>query len=76
MLKQVLLNNNMATLSKKIEAYLENNFAFNKFGIVNISVLRASTGTEVSTEELKEQINKKYSKEMVDGKIEYIGKEK
>jgi hypothetical protein len=66
----------MAKLPTDIEHHLEKNFTFNTFGIVNIGALRASVNTDMSTAELKQAINERFAKEMVDEKIEYIGKEK
>jgi hypothetical protein len=66
----------MAKLPKDIEKDLDGNFTFNKFGIVNLSALRARNKTTLSTAELKQAINERFAKEMVGGTIEYIGKEK
>lgn len=65
----------MTKLPKEIEQDLNNNYIFNKFGIVNISVLRSRTKTTLSSKELKKLINERFANEMVGGKIEYIGKE-
>jgi hypothetical protein len=66
----------MKKLPKDIEHHLQKNFTFNTFGIVNIGALRASVGTDMSTADLKQAINERFAKEMADGKIEFIGKEK
>jgi len=65
----------MAKLPKEIEQDLDSNYTFNKFGIVNISALRARTKTTLSSKELKEMINERFASEMVGETIEYIGKE-
>lgn len=55
----------------KIEKYLKYNFTFNKFGIVNINIIRSVSKTKLSDEELKEAINKRFASEMT-GQIEFI----
>jgi hypothetical protein len=64
------------TLPKKIEQYLDTNFAFNKFGIVNLAVVKAHAKCKLSDAELKKLINKRFAKEMIGENIEYIGLEK
>lgn len=61
------------TLPKDIETYIDNNFTFTRFGIVNLKVIRATTKTELTDTELIKLIDARFSKEIVNGKIEYIG---
>lgn len=60
------------TLPKSVEIYLDGNLAFNKFGLVNIKVLKEQTKCELPDEELKELIQAKFGAEMRDGKVEFI----
>lgn len=64
------------TLPKKIEQYLDTNFAFNKFGIVNLAVIKSHAKCKLSDAELKKLINKRFADEMIGGAIEYIGLQK
>ena len=66
----------MPKLPKNIEQDLNRNSAFNVFGLVNISSLRARTGTRLKTDDLINRIKERFSKEMVNEQIEFIGKEK
>lgn len=61
-------------LPKNIEQALIRNTAFNMFGLVNISSLRASTGTKLKTEDLKERIQNRFGREMVTGEVEFMEK--
>lgn len=45
---------------------------FNKFGIVNLKVLRLDWKTDLTDEEIKDLINKRFAKEMVGETIEFI----
>jgi len=63
-------------LPKHIEKYINSNHTFNSFGLINLSVLRSSTNTKLSNEELKKRINKRFAHEMANDKIEYIEKGK
>lgn len=62
----------ITSLPKEIETRLDNNYMFNKFGIVNLKVLRLDWKTELSDEEIKDLINKRFAKEMVGETIEFI----
>jgi len=61
-------------LPKKIEQHLSRNTAFNMFGLVNLSSLRASTGTRLKDEDLKERIQARFGHEMVTGEVEFMQK--
>ena len=61
-------------LPKHIAEDLNRNLMFNKFGLVNISALRARTGTKLKTEDLKERIQKRFGSEMITGEVEFIEK--
>lgn len=61
-------------LPKEVFEYLNNNLMFNKFGIVNIRVVIASTNCEIKERKLKSLITARFKKEMVTGKIEFINK--
>jgi hypothetical protein len=69
-------NKSKNELPKKVETYVDNSILFNKFGIINLNALRATTKTELSNTELKKLIKERFSKEIVGGKIEFITKEK
>jgi len=60
-------------LPKKIVEDLNRNTTFNMFGLVNISALRARTGTKLKTEDLKERIQNRFASEMVTGEVEFMG---
>jgi len=60
-------------LPKKIADDLNRNATFNMFGLVNISALRARTGTKLKTDDLKKRIQKRFASEMVTEKVEFIG---
>ena len=66
----------MKGLSENIEKDLNDNFIFNKFGLVNIGALRARTGTTLKSKELKKLIKERFATEMVGGKIEFIDEKK
>lgn len=63
-------------LPKNIERHLSRNTAFNMFGLVNLSSLRASTGTRLKDEDLKERIQNRFGHEMVTGSVEFMGEKK
>mgnify|MGYP000914484094 FL=1 len=60
-------------LPKKIVEDLNRNTTFNMFGLVNISALRARTGTKLKTEDLKERIQNRFASEMATGEVEFMG---
>lgn len=62
----------ITSLPKEIETRLDNNYMFNKFGIVNLKVLRLDWKTDLTDEEMKDLINKRFAKEFVGEKIEFI----
>jgi len=61
-----------ATLPKDIEAHLDNNILFNKFGIVNIRAVKASLRCKLPDKTLQKLINNRFAKEFVNCKIEFI----
>lgn len=61
-------------LPKKVEADLNNNVAFNMFGLINLSRLKSSTGTRLSSKELIKRINNRFKHEMTGGRIDFIGR--
>jgi len=61
-----------AILPKDIEAHLDNNILFNKFGIVNIRAVKTSFKCELSDKTLQKLINNRFAKEFVGEKIEFI----
>lgn len=66
------LGNTQKTLPQEIIQLLESSLIFNKFGIVNLKILKSSVQTSLTDIELKELINAKYASEMVGGAIEYL----
>lgn len=63
-------------LPKHVEDYVKRNTAFNMFGLLNISTLRAVTKTNLSDAELKKRIIHKYAHSFVNNKIEFNGCDK
>ncbi len=61
-------------LPKSIEQDLKRNTTFNMFGLVNLSALRARTGTRLKDEELKQRIQARFGHEMVTGEVEFMQK--
>ncbi len=61
-------------LPKEIEEYLDKSLLFNKFGLVNLAVVKANTNTTLSDEELKKLIQARFGKEMSNGKVEFLEK--
>lgn len=61
-------------LPKTIEQDLNRNAMFNIFGFVNISTLRARTGTKLKDEDLKQRIQACFGHEMVTGEVEFMDK--
>lgn len=59
-------------LPKVVEQYLNKSSTFNIFGLVNIKVLKASTGSKMNDETLKKLIKKRFSHEMVNDEISFI----
>lgn len=66
----------MKKLPQNVIDHLNKNLMFNKFGLINISSLKASTDCKISDEKLKEMIQEKFGKEMVTGKVEFTEKNK
>lgn len=58
-------------LPKNVEDYVKRNTAFNMFGLLNISTLRAVTKTKLSDVELKKRILHKYAHQF--NRIEFNG---
>ena len=65
-------NKKEVQLPEVVEKYLDNNFTFNKFGIVNIKFLKSVTGCDIKDNTLKRLINARFASEMQDNKIEFI----
>jgi hypothetical protein len=63
-------------LPKRIEQDLNRNTTFNMFGLVNLSALRARTGTRLKDEDLKERIQNRFGHEMATGSVEFMGEKK
>jgi hypothetical protein len=61
-------------LPKAIEQDLKKNTMFNMFGLVNLSALRARTGTKLKDEDLKQRIQTRFGHEMVTGEVEFMNK--
>ena len=61
-------------LPNKIEQDLNRNTMFNTFGLVNISALRARTGTKLKDEDLKQRIQARFGHEMATGEVEFMNK--
>lgn len=61
----------ITSLPKAVEEYLDKNFMFNKFGLVNLNVARVSTGCKLKDRELKRLIKARFGKEFT-GEIEFI----
>lgn len=61
-------------LPKRIEQDLKRNATFNMFGLVNISALRARTGTRLKDDDLKQRIQARFGHEMVTGEVEFLEK--
>jgi len=61
-------------LPKHIAEDLNRNTLFNMMGLVNISALRARTGTKLKDDDLKERIQAKFGHEMATGEVEFIEK--
>jgi hypothetical protein len=64
----------MKKLPKHIAEDLNRNTLFNMMGLVNISALRARTGTKLKDDDLKERIQAKFGHEMVTGEVEFMKK--
>ena len=59
-------------LPKSIEQDLKKNTMFNMFGLVNISALRARTGTRLKDDDLKQRIQARFGHEMATGEVEFL----
>jgi len=64
----------MKKLPKHIAEDLNRNTLFNMMGLVNISALRARTGTKLKDDDLKERIQAKFGHEMATGEVEFMKK--
>lgn len=53
---------------------LDSNIMFNKFGLVNINRLKASTGCKIEDDILKALIQERFGKEMQSGEVEFTDK--
>jgi hypothetical protein len=60
-------------LPKSVEQHLKKNTMFNMFGAVNLAALRASTGTRLRSEDLKQRIQARFGHEMSNDRVEFIG---
>jgi len=63
-------------LPEHIENYINRSVTFNRFGLINLSVLRSSINTTLSDAELIKRINKRFAHEMVNNQIGFIGYDK
>lgn len=61
-------------LPKSIEQDLKKNAMFNMFGLVNLSALKARTGTRLKDETLKARIQARFGHEMATGEVEFTKK--
>jgi len=61
-------------LPTAIEQELKRNTLFNMMGLVNLSALRARTGTKLKDEDLKRRIQARFEREMVTGEVEFMEK--
>jgi hypothetical protein len=61
-------------LPKSIEQDLKKNTMFNMFGLVNLSALRARTGTRLKDEDLKERIQARFGQEMATEEVQFMEK--
>ncbi len=59
------------SLPTAVEEYLDKNSMFNIFGLVNLKVVRASTGCKLKDRELKRLVKARFSKEVAE-EIEFI----
>ena len=66
----------MKKLPEKIEKDLKRNALFNMVGLVNLSELRARTGTRLKDEDLKQRIQARFGHEMVTGEVSFMEKNK
>lgn len=65
---------NKKRLPSKIDEFLDRNLLFNKFGIVNMGSVMASTGIQMDKQELKQLIIDRFGNEFQDG-IEFTDKD-
>lgn len=63
-------------LPEHVDSYVKKNTAFNMFGLLNLSALKAVTGTTLSNTELKKRINHKYAHQFPNNRIEFNGFDK
>lgn len=63
-------------LPEHVDSYVRKNTAFNMFGLLNLSTLRAVTRTNLSNAELKKRITHKYANSFVNNLIEFNGCDK
>ncbi len=61
-------------LPENVEKDLKRNTMFNMFGLVNLSALRARTGTRLKDEDLKERIQARFGHEMATGEVQFMEK--
>ena len=66
----------MKKLPEKIEKDLKRNALFNMVGLVNLSELRARTGTRLKKKDLKQRMQARCGHEMVTGEVSFMEKNK
>ena len=59
------------TLPESVIQHLNKNMMFNKFGLVNIAALKATTDCNIPDNQLKRLIQKRFGKEMQTGEVEF-----
>lgn len=65
----------MKKLPKHVYDYVNKSFTFNRFGIINLNLLKFKTGTTLSIHELRKRITNQFNHEM-NGNIEFLPKQK
>jgi hypothetical protein len=66
---------NKKVLPPAIEAYIDKNILFNKFGLVNMGAVMASTGITMDKQELKQLIIERFGAEFAPSEIEFLDKD-
>jgi len=58
-------------LPAHIYNYVNRNTTFNMFGLINLTLVKASTNSKLSLDELQARITRQFSGEVVGGQIEF-----
>lgn len=66
---------NKVTLPPAIETYIDKNLLFNKFGLVNMGSVMASTGITMDKKVLKQLIIDRFGSEFAPSEIEFLDKD-